>query len=88
MNTITLTKAEAILLHEILQNYHLELSSMLGQDMSASVDDEQDASTVAACASEFNYFTEDGDEIEVVTKEGEYDLFSVVNHFLERLETE
>lgn len=82
MNTITLSKAEAIILHDILVNLHVELSPMIGQDMTAVLDSEEDAATVAASAAEFNY-----DEIEVVDEDGDYNLFSAVNHFLERLET-
>ena len=82
MNSITLTKAEAIILHDILQNYHVELSPLIGQDMTAALDDPESAQIVADAASEFNY-----DDVEAISEEGDYNLFSVVNHFLERLET-
>ena len=82
MNSITLTKAEAIILHDILQNYHVELSPLIGQDMTAALDDPESTQIVADAASEFNY-----DDVEAISEEGDYNLFSVVNHFLERLET-
>lgn len=83
MNPITLTKAEAIILHDILQCYHVELSPMIGQDMTVVLDEAEDAAIVAAAASEFNF-----DDVETVSETGDYNLFSAVNHFLERLETE
>ena len=83
MNKITLTEAEAIVLHDILVNLHFELSTMIGQDMTAVLDSEEVAAKVASAASEFNY-----DDVEVVDENGNYNLFSAVNHFLERLETE
>lgn len=74
MNTITLTKAETIILHDILQNLSNELSALIGQDMTVP----ENSAIVASAASEFNY----GD-VEMV-----YNLFSAVSHFLERLENE
>lgn len=83
MNAITLTKAESIILHDILQNLSNELSVLIGQDMTVELDDPENSAIVASAASEFNY-----DDVEVVDEHGNYNLFSVVNHFLERLETE
>lgn len=82
MNVITLTKAEAIALHSILQNLSFELSHLIGQDMTVELD-ETDAIVLGASADEFNF-----DEVEVVDMHGNYNMFSMVNHFLERLETE
>lgn len=80
---ITLTEAEAIVLHNILQNLHVELAPLIGQDMTASIEFPEEAGIVAAAASEFNF-----DDVEVVDKNsGDYNLFSAVNHFLERLES-
>lgn len=83
MNVITLTKAESIVLHDILQNLSNDLSALIGQDMTVELDDPENSDIVASAASEFNY-----DDVEVVDEHGNYNLFSVVNHFLERLETE
>lgn len=83
MNAITLTKAESIVLHDILQNLSNDLSALIGQDMTVELDDSEDSAIVASAASEFNY-----DDVEVVDEHGNYNLFSAVNHFLERLETE
>ena len=63
MNSITLTKAEAIILHDILQNYHVELSPLIGQDMTAALDDPESAQIVADAASEFNY-----DDVEAISE--------------------
>lgn len=83
MNAVTLTKAEAIILHNILQNLSNDLSALIGQDMTVKLDDSEGSAIVASAASEFNY-----DDVEVVDEHGNYNLFSAVNHFLERLETE
>lgn len=83
MNAITLTKAESIVLHDILQNLSNDLSALIGQDMTVELDDSEDSAIVASAASEFNY-----DDVEVVDEHGNYNLFSAVNHFLERLEAE
>lgn len=83
MNAVTLTKAESIVLHDILQNLSNELSALNGQDMTVELDDSEESAIVASAASEFNY-----DDVEVVDEHGNYILFSAVNHFLERLETE
>lgn len=83
MNAITLTKAESIVLHDILQNLSNDLSALIGQDMTVELDDSEGSAIVASAASEFNY-----DDVEVVDERGNYNLFSAVNHFLERLETE
>ena len=83
MNAIALTKAESIVLHDILQNLSNELSVLSGQDMTVELDDPENSDIVASAASEFNY-----DDVEVVDEHGNYNLFSAVNHFLERLETE
>lgn len=89
MNAITLTKAESIILHDILQNLSNDLSALsvlsalIGQDMTVKLDDSEESAIVASAASEFNY-----DDVEVVDEHGNYNLFSAINHFLERLETE
>lgn len=83
MNAITLTKAESIVLHNILQILSNDLSALIGQDMTVELDDPENSDIVASAASEFNY-----DDVEVVDEHGNYNLFSAVNHFLERLETE
>ena len=83
MNPIVLSKAESIVLHDILQNLSNELSALIGQDMIVELDDSEGSAIVASAASEFNY-----DDVEVVDEHGNYNLFSAVNHFLERLETE
>lgn len=83
MNAITLTKAESIILHNILQNLSNDLSALIRQDMTVELDDSEGSTIVASAASEFNY-----DDVEVVDEHGNYNLFSAVNHFLERLETE
>lgn len=83
MNPIVLSKAEAIVLHDILQNLSNELSALIGQDMTVELDDPENSDIVASAASEFNY-----DDVEVVDEHGNYNLFSAINHFLERLETE
>lgn len=83
MNKITLTEAEAVVLHDILQNLSNELSTLIGQDMTVELDDSEKSAIIADAASEFNY-----DDVETVDEHGNYNLFSAVNHFLERLESE
>lgn len=79
---ITLSKAEAVALHSILQNLSFELSHLIGQDMTVELD-YYDAAVIGASADEFNF-----DDVEVVDENGNYNMFSMVNHFLERIETE
>lgn len=81
MSIVTLNTAEAVILHKILSGYAGDLSFMLGQDL--SVDFEEGETDIVSLAA----FTMNDEDFQPVNKEDNtFNLYSAVNHFLERLE--
>lgn len=82
MKNITLTQAETIVLYDILLNLNGMFAGTVGSIVTTSLNDSERAPILAEAASEFNY-----DEVEVVDTIGSYNMYSMINHFLERIET-
>lgn len=82
MKTLNLNQAEAVILRKILNAYSTELSEMLGQDLSVDFD-KQDDDIVQLAADTMN--DEQYQPIDV--ESNMFDLYGVVNYFLEKLES-
>lgn len=82
MKTLNLNQAEAVILRKILNAYSNELSEMLGQDLSVDFD-KQDDDIVQLAADTMN--DEQYQPIDV--ESNMFDLYGVVNYFLEKLES-
>lgn len=82
MKTLNLNQAEAVILRKILNAYSTDLSEMLGQDLSVDFD-KRDDDIVQLAADTMN--NEQYQPIDVDSKM--FDLYGVVNYFLEKLES-
>lgn len=82
MKTLNLNQAEAAILRKILNAYSTELAFMLGQDL--SVDFEKADDDIVQLAAD----TMNDDQYQPIDVDcNMFDLYGVVNYFLEKLET-
>lgn len=81
MKNLNLNQAEAVILRKILNAYSTELSEMLGQDLSVEFEKGDDIVQLAAD-------TMNDDQYQPIDVDANmFDLYGVVNYFLEKLET-
>lgn len=81
MKNLNLNQAEAVILRKILNAYSNELSEMLGQDLSVEFEKGDDIVQLAAD-------TMNDDQYQPIDVDANmFDLYGVVNYFLEKLET-
>lgn len=82
MKTLNLNQAEAVILRKILNAYSTELSEMLGQDLSVEFD-KRDDDIVQLAADTMN-----DEQYQPIDRESNtFNLYGVVNYFLEKLES-